>query len=201
MCVDQAAGDPRSDAELLAASRGEPDAFLVVFERHVGRITGYVGRRVGREQAEDLVSEVFLRAFAHRDRYDGGKAEVLPWLYGIATNILREHHRKEERELRALARAHALGSQADRRESVDEWRASLAPHLARGLLALPPADRDALLLLAWGELGYEEIAEALDIPVGTVKSRINRARARLRESLRGAPSVEPWLAQKGVSHG
>ena len=166
-----------TDAGALEASRSDPRAFAVVFERHFEPISRYLRRRVSRDLADELAAETFVRAFEHRDRYRPERDDALPWLYGIATNLLRQHFRREERELRAFART-----------GVDPAREEV-PHdpagarLAAALAQLTEGERDVLFLFAWAELDYEEIAHALGIPGGTVRSRLHRARAKLRELL------------------
>lgn len=163
-----------TDGELIRMSRRQPEAFVGIFERHFDSIYGYLARRVGRDLGADLASETFTRAFEGRRRYDVTRSDARPWLFGIAANILRRHLREEERQLRALARA------PDR--PADEDAGSDA-RLAAALAVLSTEERDALLLLAWAELTYEEIAAVVQAPVGTVRSRLNRARTHVREAL------------------
>lgn len=183
---------PESDAAVIAASRDAPLAFAAVFDRHFDTIYRYLARRVGRDDADDLASETFTTAFRLRSRYDLAHTDARPWLFGIATNLVRHHRRSEARRLRAYDRLESgapSDADADRvAERVDASRA--APRMANALSRIPAADRDALLLLAWADLTYEEIALALQIPIGTVRSRIHRARHRLRELL-GASGQSP----------
>lgn len=178
----------RSDAQVVSASIRDQGAFAEIFERHFDTVYGYLARRVGPELATDLASDVFLTAFERRARFDTGRAEALPWLYGIAANKLRGHRRSEERRLRALARTPVLsGMDAGARSAIES-------SVAEALVSLPLIDREVLLLFAWADLAYEEIAEALDIPVGTVRSRLNRARHALREVL--APHSNLTISQE-----
>ena len=182
------------DAVAIAASRAEPERFTAVFDRHFGAIHGYLHRRVGRQLADDLAAETFAVAFRGRDRYDGSP-DAGPWLFGIASNMLRRHRRTERRELFAYARAgvdrveHADLADADDRVDAEAMRRRMALALA----SLRAVDREVLLLLAWADLTYDEIARALDIPVGTVRSRLHRGRRKLRELLApaGASPVGP----------
>jgi RNA polymerase sigma factor (sigma-70 family) len=167
--------DELTDEEALLASRSDPHAFVAVFERHFDAVHRYLRRRVRAELADDLVAETFLRAFQHRGRYRAERPDARPWLYGIATNLVRRHYRSEERELRALARSAV--TQTPHEPAADE------PWLGEALAALPRRERDVLLLYAWADLSYEEIAVALGVRIGTVRSRLHRARARLRELL------------------
>lgn len=174
-----------SDAQLIVGSIAEPRQFAAVFDRHYERIRAYLSRRIDSSLAEELASETFVRAFAARATYDAQHPVALPWLYGIATNLVRRHVRSEERRRRAFARA--AGS-ADRDqgsdglvERVDASRQG--PALAAALERLSPVDRDALLLLALTELDYEGIGVAMGVPVGTIRSRLHRARRELRRAL------------------
>jgi RNA polymerase sigma factor (sigma-70 family) len=172
-----------SDAEAIAASVDDPSAFDLVFDRHFDVVFRYLRRRVGRHRAEELAAETFAQALASRGRFDAVYADARPWLFGIAVNLLRHHYRREERELRAFARSGSdpLASEEPSLERLDA-EASKAV-VASALAQLPAIEREALLLYAWAELGYGEIAQALGIPVGTVRSRLSRARGRLRELL------------------
>jgi RNA polymerase sigma-70 factor (ECF subfamily) len=174
-----------SDTELIARSVDDPERFAVLFDRHAGAVHRYLGRRVG-ELADDLLSDTFLIAFRRRAAYRPEHVEVRPWLIGIATNLVHGHVRAERRRYRALARAAAEPepSGADPGDSADRLAAqALRGPLAGALAGLKARDRDALLLFAWGELSYEEIAAVLDVPVGTVRSRLNRARRQTRAAL------------------
>jgi RNA polymerase sigma-70 factor (ECF subfamily) len=127
------------------------------------------------------LGEVFRIAFERRKAFDSGRPSALPWLYGIAANLLLKHKRGEARRLRASARMAAGRAAADGRAALDAR--VLLPKVVDALESLPDGEREALLLYAWEELSYPHIAEALELPVGTVRSRLNRARARLRELL------------------
>jgi len=174
--------DTATDAALIRASRSDPAAFSAIFDRHWPAIHRFCVSRAG-PPGEDVAAETFRVAFAQRRRYDG-RDEASPWLYGIATNLLRRWFRGAERGARAHARAARPSPDdavADVLERVEAER--LGPELACVLGTLSAGDRDALLLHAWAELSYEQIARALDVPVGTVRSRIHRARARVRAHL------------------
>ncbi|MFF5261140.1 RNA polymerase sigma factor [Actinomadura viridis] len=180
------------DASVIERSRRDPEAFAEIFRRHAPDIKRYVVRRLGPDAAEDVVAETFLAAFRQRDRYDLRRAQARPWLYGIATNLVGRHVRDEVRQLQVLQRTGAdpvtesFTERSDERVSAGALRRSLAASLA----ALPAGHRDALLLVVWGGLTYAETAQALGVRVGTVRSRINRARKGLRKSLgEVAPAV------------
>jgi RNA polymerase sigma factor (sigma-70 family) len=166
--------------------------FGELFDEHARPLHRYLARRVGEPTADDLVAETFLVAIQQRTSYDPERAAVRPWLFGIATKLLQRHLRQEERAYRATAReAGARSRQSEGHESrvADRIDAGVrARQLAHALAALDPRDRDVLLLTSWAELDSYEIAEALDIPVGTVRSRLHRVRTTLRAQ---APSVRP----------
>ncbi|MEV0407242.1 RNA polymerase sigma factor [Actinoallomurus sp. NPDC050550] len=173
-----------TDAELIDRSRRNPEDFAAVFDRYADRVHHYLARRAGVTEADDLLSETFATAFDQRDRFVPERSPngALPWLLGIATNILRSHARSQRRRWQLLARSTAdpdEPSPADRVAARIDANA-LAKPLIDVIAELPDGDRDALLLFAWADLKYEEIASALDIPVGTVRSRIHRVRTRLR---------------------
>jgi RNA polymerase sigma-70 factor (ECF subfamily) len=172
-----------TDAETLRRSLGEPSVFAVLYERHMARVLGYLRRRVGAELAEDLTAEVFVRAFRGRSNYGVQHDTALPWLLGIASNLIGDHRRAERRRLGVVAEM--AGRAAHELQSPTEPSAALSAEVAGALKRLPVADRDALLLVVWGELSYEETARALGIPIGTVRSRIARARSKLSGGLEG----------------
>lgn len=174
-----------SDGELIEASRGDPARFVVLFDRHFDVIHRCLRRRVGSDLAEDLTAQTFEEAFAHRERFDRNRADARPWLFGIAFNLLRHHYRHEERRLRAFART-ATDPPTEEVNPVSDG--GLSTKVAEALAALSPGDRDVLLLFAWADLGYRDIAHALNLPPGTVRSRLNRARRRVRELLQADPS-------------
>ena len=173
-----------TDAEVLRESLDDPTRFQAIYERHLETIHRYLRSRVGDGLAEDLAAEVFVRAFRGRARYDAQYPTAGPWLFGIANNLIGDQRRAERQRLKTLER---LAQTPPARQSIasDEaiFQVMLSPELVRAVRKLPAGDRDALLLVAWGELSYEETARALGIPVGTVRSRIARARSGLKRTL------------------
>ena len=152
--------DAHDDAALIERSRHDPEAFAGLYDRHAAAL----------------------------HRYDLTVSDARPWLYGIAANLIGKHSRSEVRMLRAYARTGAdpVLSEAN----IDEADGRLASaavrqDLAAALAALTSGDRDVLLMIAWADLSYTEVATALGIPVGTVRSRLHRARARIRAALGG----------------
>jgi RNA polymerase sigma-70 factor (ECF subfamily) len=173
-----------SDAEVIGRSLDEPEAFGLIYDRHAAILLRFLGRRAGARVAEGLVGELFRIAFERRKTFDVSRASALPWLYGIGSNLLLKHRRGEARRLRANARMAAAGEAADRRAGAAALEARLLfPRVADAIAALPDDERETLLLFAWEDLSYQSVAEALELPVGTVRSRLNRARAHLRELL------------------
>jgi RNA polymerase sigma factor (sigma-70 family) len=172
----------RTDAEVIAASLASPLAFEVIFDRHFAAVSRYLRRRLSFPVADELAAEVFTTAFRSRRSYDLDRRDALPWLYGIAANLLRRHSRDELNELQAYARTPVEAVAAD--DPLDElMRRVVEPALAQALAGLEPRDRDVLLLFAWASMSYDDIAFALELPIGTVKSRLNRARGLLRAAL------------------
>ena len=189
-----AAAADDDDAAVIESSRREPERFAVLFDRHAPHIYRYLARRAGRQVAGDLVAETFLAAFAKRDRYDLGYADARPWLYGIATNLIGAHRRDEARQDRirqAAAAEPEVPGHADR-VAADVTARAVRALLDGALAALPDGDRDVLLLIAWEQLTYQEVSRALDIPVGTVQSRLHRARAKTRQALAGTDAAATY---------
>lgn len=180
-----------TDAQIVAPSQRDPSQFALIFDRHYGVVRGYLERRAGRALAEELASETFLRAFAGRDSYDQQRPDARPWLFGIATNLVRKHARSEERRRRAYARSVDLRGDEGGLDGLAA-RADAAAHgpaIAAAVSRLAPGDRDTLLLWALSDLDYDGIAIATAVPVGTVRSRLHRARRHLQAAL------EPDLIQ------
>lgn len=181
------------DAELIRLSLDDPEWFARLYERHGPRIHHYAARRLGAQAADDIVAETFLAAFRRRGSYDPARALARPWLYGIATTLIARHRRSEERLFRALRRSGV--------DPLPEPMADMVVHrvvaaheerrLAGALATLSRGDRDVLLLVAWGDLTYDEVAQALEVPIGTVRSRLHRARRKVRAALGDAdPTAE-----------
>lgn len=189
-----------SDDEIMADAVGDPTRFGEIFDRHYVTIHAYLARRLDRNRADDLTGEVFRVALDALARYDPTRGGVRAWLYGIANNVLRRHLRDGERAERAWAR---LPSPApvDATERVDdELDARLRTALLQQALdRLLPADREALILFAVEQLTYSEIAAVMDTPVGTVRSRISRARSQLRDHLQ--PDAIPTEPEGATHHG
>jgi RNA polymerase sigma-70 factor (ECF subfamily) len=195
----RASGDMEpDDAAIIAVSHADPTSFGSIFDRHYDAVWRYLTSRVGSGLADDLAAETFLSAFRSRRRFDRGATSARPWLFGIAANHVRHHQRSEVRRLRAYARVHDDGVHEDGTTDVDDRldavhrRGALADALSR----LSTRDRDVVTLIAWADLTYEETAAALGIPVGTVRSRLHRARRQLRELLGSTgqyPDGEPLV--------
>ena len=182
---------PTSDAALIDASRERPEIFARLYDRHAADIHRYAARRLGDGVADDITADTFLAAFRQRHRFDTDRPNARPWLYGIAANLIGKHRRSEVRALRALARTGVdpvAESWADRADSRVTAQAAHG-RLAEALATLADRDRHVLLLVAWADLSYQEVAEALSIPVGTVRSRLNRARRKVRTALGADPTV------------
>lgn len=173
-----------SDADLWARSRaGDSRAFGILFERHAKLIFNYCFRRVAdRESAKDLLQVVFLEAWRRRDK-ELPPDKILPWLYGIATNVLRNQRRSERRlaaALRRLPPARVEPDFADAAADRLDYERQAQTAMSR-LRALPKREQDVFVLCVGMELPYADAAFALGLPIGTVRSRLSSARARLGE--------------------
>ena len=170
---------------------GWSDGLAGAFDTHYDHVWRYVCRRAGRSVADELSSEVFVRALAGRLRLVAEPVSTRAWLYGIATNLLREHSREEVRRLRAYARAVEPAGTAGGLDGVEGRvdAAARAPAVAKAIAGLRPGDRDVLLLFALTELDYGGISVAMGVPVGTVRSRLHRARRRLLLELGGEETL------------
>lgn len=189
-----------TDAELITRSQQQPTVFASVFDRHYDTVHRFLWSRVG-DRAEDLTAEVFRIAFQQRDRYDPAYASARPWLFGIANRLIKQQYRQWARDDDTAARA--AGEPTHGHEASPEQRLlELAPSsaVASALMRLPSRDREPLLLHVWDELRYDEIAHALDLPVGTVRSRIHRARRALRSALAGDEEADDAAGREGM-HG
>lgn len=174
------------DGRAIAASIGRPSEFAVIFDRHAESIRRFAVRRLGESRADDVIAEVFRIAFERRATFDVSARSALPWLYGIAANLVRREHRAHARWMRALGRA---DGQRDR--SIDPLldvdarldAASLRPALVDALLALTDIDREILLLVAWEGLRTGEVATALGLQPTYTAVRLHRTRSNVRDHL------------------
>ncbi|GAA4223779.1 RNA polymerase sigma-70 factor (ECF subfamily) [Streptosporangium album] len=185
------------DATVIERSRHEPERFATLFTRHAPALKRYVIRRLGLDPAEDIVAETFATAFQHRESYDLAYGDARPWLYGIATNLIGRHRRREIGLYRALSRTGADSVIEPFTDEVDQRVAAggARRRLAAALAGLPRGHRDTLLLVTWTDLTYEQAAQALGVPVGTVRSRVNRARSKLRRVL---GDIDPTATDEGT---
>lgn len=189
---------PMGTREPTARSRATAHVeldFPSLFDEHYDPIARYLSRRmVDRSTAEDLAQLTFIEAYDRRATYDARQGSPRGWLYGIATNLLSRHFRSERRRLRAYGRA--ASREPAQLDPSDDICSRLDAQISAGAVAsaladLSPGDVAVLTLHCWAELTHDEIAAALGIPVGTVKSRLNRARRKLRLHLEPSP-VGGW---------
>lgn len=188
-----------TDSEIIERSLKDAESFAGIFERHVRPVGAYIRRRLGGESVEDVLSETFLVAFRRRESFDLSVDSALPWLLGIATRLIRSQRAAEARHWRsfeASAGAAAVEpepalAEAERRMDATAALRELAPRIA----ALAQRDRDTLLLHAWAGLTYEQTAAALGVPIGTVRSRLNRVRRRLAPAGSQAAARLTWMAK------
>lgn len=154
--------------------------FAARYDEHHLAVYRYAARRLGPETAEDVVAEAFTIAWSRIASYDAERGAFVSWLFGIVTNVIARHHRQETRQWRAFAKVGVDDSDsfdddlASRLDADVRW-----PHVAATLAGMSTRDRDVLLLHVWQEMSYQQVADTLGIPVGTVRSRIARARGRL----------------------
>ena len=174
-----------SDARAITASLSAPERFAAIFDRHYDAIHAYLARRVDVAHADDLASTTFTIAFERRRSFRPEATSARPWLYGIATNLLREQWRANQRSGALVDRLQGDATHAGAVDSGD-----FDDELAAALTAIDPDQLTVLLLVAWEELSYAEVAEALAIPVGTVRSRLARAREQLTARLTTARQIE-----------
>lgn len=169
------------DNEAVASSlAGRPEAFAVLVRRHGQAMHAYLARRTDRQIADNLLAEMWLRAFRSRSGYDQRRPDARPWLYGIARHVLHAHYRHRTREPGGLVEP-ASDPWADADARLDAARCR--DRLRAGLNALRQADREVLLLAAWEQLSPTEIATVLGIPPGTARWRLHRARKQLDRHL------------------
>ena len=179
---------------MIIRSLEQPRAFGELFDRHAPAIHRFITRRADAGVADDVVAETFLRAFERRARFDTEREDALPWLFGIAVNVLRRHRRADLRlvpEDADRADDHDALAAAGRRIDAERRLRTVIAAVRR----LPPKSREVLLLHAWAGLSDQDVAIALGVPVGTVKSRLHRARAAL------AALPDPATTSNGDPHG
>ena len=164
--------------------RDDPEALAALFDRYGDRIYNHCFRATGDwSEAEDATATVFLEVWRHRRRVQAHDGSALPWLYGVAANVCRNLNRSQRRRHRALAALPRPAAEPDHAERVTE-RISSGERMQAVLAAidgLPAREQEVLGLVAWSGLTYEQAAAALDVPVGTIRSRLSRARARLAD--------------------
>ncbi|WP_308249706.1 RNA polymerase sigma factor [Sphaerisporangium fuscum] len=184
-----------TDTELWArAADGDTEAFGVLFDRHAPAVYNHCFRRTADwSEAEDLTSVVFLEAWRRHRELRPDRDSALPWLLGVANNVLRNRNRSLRRHRDALARLPPPSAEPDPAEDLS-GRIDDERRMRRVLAAvnrLSRDDQEVLSLCVWAGLGYEQAAIALDLPVGTVRSRLSRARGRLKKLTESGSLPEP----------
>jgi RNA polymerase sigma factor (sigma-70 family) len=164
---------------LMTRAVSDPTAFTPLVEQFSPALHGYFARRAP-GAADDLLAEAWLQAFAARRTFDASRGSARGWLFGVARNVLAGHIRRAGRDTTT-----AEPGAVDPWEAVDQRldAAALAPELRRALAELPAEERELLLLVSWEQLTPTEAAAVVQIPAGTARSRLHRARGRLRERL------------------
>lgn len=173
------------DEDLLSRAAREPTAFEPLVARHSAALHGYLVRRAP-AAADDLLSEVWLQAYAHRRTYDAVRGSARGWLFGVARNVLARHRQTVARAA-TRPQVSADATVGDPWQAVDQRldAAAVGEELRDRLAELPETERELLLLVAWEQLTPAEAAAAVGIPTGTARSRLHRARTRLRDGLSG----------------
>jgi RNA polymerase sigma-70 factor, ECF subfamily len=180
-----------NDAELIEGSGDEPELFGAIFDRHFDVIVRFCVRRLGRTRGEDVAGDVFRWAFENRLRFLPAHEDARPWLFGIANNLVREALRSVGRQ--GFAYDRWLRQKETEAEELDTHVAAAidAEHdlfaVAAALELQPTENVETMLLFAWEGLSYAQVAEALSIPIGTVRSRISRVRQHLQDHLGLSP--------------
>lgn len=171
--------------------------FAARYDQHHLAVFRYAARRLGQETAEDVVAEAFTIAWARIASFDPQRGEFVSWLFGIVTNVIARHHRQETRQWRAFSKVGVDETDTFDDELANRLDADVRwPHVAAVLAGMSSQDRDVLLLHVWQEMSYQQVADTLGIPVGTVRSRIARARGRL-----AVASTERATSGGGGGHG
>lgn len=175
------------DLQLWERTRaGDAEAFGDLYERHVRAVQSYcLWRAADLQAAEDATATVFLEAWRKRGRLTLTTASAAPLLLGIANNVVRRQWRTQRRYRDTLERVRNVGQSPHDLETEAIARVDAIQQLREGseaIRALPRREREVLALLAWSDLSYGEIAAALGLPVGTVRSRLARARTRLGDA-------------------
>jgi RNA polymerase sigma-70 factor (ECF subfamily) len=174
-----------TDAEAIRRARTDPRAFREVYDRHVAAVHRFLRIAAGPDSADDLAAETFARALRGCAAYVPRHETARGWLLGIAANVARGHHRANGRARRAFLRLPRPAAGRDDPTLERLLESGLSLPLAAALEALSPAEREVLLLAALSDLTYQELADALRLPVGTVRSRLHRARTSARRALKG----------------
>lgn len=190
--------DAEGDEQLWrSAAGGDAPAYGRLFERHAATVYNHCFRRTGNwSVAEELTSVVFLEGWQQRRNVEFRGESALPWFLAVANNSLRNQGRSMRRYRRALRRLPTTGAaEPDPSDDIDA-RLDDERYVRQVLTVvgrLPAGDHEVLALCVWAGLSYADAAAALGVPVGTVRSRLHRARARLRE-LADNPSNKPTAA-------
>jgi RNA polymerase sigma-70 factor (ECF subfamily) len=183
------------DANLFRRSIAEPEAFEGIFDRYYDQVLRFARQRTGHDVGEEIAARTFEIAFARRASFNAAYASARPWLFGITANLIRHHLRDEQTHLRGLLRLPS-DPETEAADDVDRLHAALlGPVVLEAIAELQPEDRETFLQMALLAATYQEIADSLGIPVGTVRSRIHRARRFLRERLSVFPAINSEMSE------
>jgi RNA polymerase sigma-70 factor (ECF subfamily) len=183
--------EKQSDYDLMTrVKNGDMVAFNLIVDKYKNRLMNVIGRMVqGKEEAEDIVQDTFMRVYQHRESFDFRHC-FSTWLYTIALNLARNELRKRKR-FKFFDIFDLQGKESEIAVEM-ELPSNLPQTLERAINDLPEKYKTAFILRDVQELCYEEVAQIMNIPLGTVKSRVNRARAILREKI--GPKMEEYNA-------
>lgn len=187
-----------TDAQIIQGSIDEPSLFEDIFDRHYEIVRAYAQRRLGMDDGEEIAAATFEQAFIQRARFDDRTSETArPWLIGIANNLVRSHlrHARVERRHVPVSISISMPEAEPNLDAIDAQRR--IPDINAALSELSEQDRETFLLVVLGELSYAEVATILSVPVGTVRSRVNRARGALRELLFPPKTINPGEEERG----
>lgn len=191
-----------TDNEIVRQSLDDPHSFAILFDRHYVAIHAYFSRRVPNNYAEDLAAEVFRVAFERRHSFDVALGDVRGWLFGISRNLRSRQARDDDRQGRAVTKLRNSRCIDDFSDQVDDRIDASNTHarVVDRLDQLSEPDREALILYAVDQLSYAEVALAMDTPIGTVRSRISRARSHLQPVLADWPRTRTSSHSPSTSH-
>lgn len=175
--------EAETDADLILASMERPSVFGEIFRRYYPQVLRYASRRAGPDLREEIAAQTFFIAFDRRGTFDPSYVSALPWLLGIETNVVRQHFRTKATHDAALGRMPAISERQEDPSTETIEALALREQLFTALEHVAPHEKEMVFLLALADLSYAQIAQAMGVPIGTVRSTLHRVRSVLRERL------------------